>query len=60
MLQSKQTGFPCLEDYPDNPREDAEYAITLICNVIDHHPDVTETYRQALIAAVRILERLAD
>jgi len=60
-MPTQPKDFPLPTDYDvENPREDAEYAITLLKSVIDWHPDLTDTYRQGLVTAIRILERLAD
>ena len=58
MLQP--TDYPIEPDTFDNPREDAELAISLLGSVCDLHPDVTPLQRAVLQDAVRVLRRLAE
>jgi len=59
-MPTQPKDFPLPVYDVDNPREDAEYAANLIRSVIDLHPEMTLTYRQYLMGAIRILERLAE
>ena len=50
-------------DFPpliDNPREDADLAVSLLDSVCELHPSITAPQRLVLRAAQQVLKRLAE